>query len=881
MFPEICVPAYRRPRRHLPHRAISTCTPQLLACTSDPLHHTNSAAMGVEAFLYAYLLGGVTFLPLLVVAFVYLHPRAELDPSDDDTERQDPHEPSDALKAGEVEEKSGLATYKVGWITVTQEYLESVDEITSSTQSIAETTETRSAYSSLYKLVKNAESNPSSDSTVDGVATSESSDIIDSTNSLNNGTAKGGDKASLKSTHRKHRYYAILKHGNLFLYKNDKLKDVKHVVVLSHQVVSIWPKGLTDTLLFTKYSAILVMKKEWRRKRRLSDNLGTKDEFDDAATISVADVLDPSTDLSPPPGSFYIYCDLNIDKEDWYFALLSASKTDAKPDEYSDLDPSVHAKTLHIQTKHMINLINTLYSSEGQLQTKWLNALIGRVFLSLQQTSVLEDYLKSRIMKKLNKLKTPGFLDKFEINKLHPGNSAPVLSYPNLKEINPNGDVLLSAYVHYHGKMSARIATKLNINLGSRFKPREVDVLLSVTLEKLQGPMLIKIKPPPSGRLWYCFEIEPTMNLKIEPIISSRQFSYNIITNTIEKKFKEGIRDSLVLPHWDDITFYNSSQELYRGGIWDKSVKRKKPPAASPDLREEAGDDQRSLAEESVLTDTISIKSSSSSTKSIGSEKMPGAARLKISNTLNDFSKKIQKKPKAASTIGVMEKNCLSDGSIVGLSPLAQDPGILESQAYGNDPKLNNKRSISTLKKIGNWYFKDEKTAVSAQNEIPYTPPEMILNRRRKSSNLNSQAATPKLNTSSTSKNAPELPQSSSSITPSYDFGQSLSAEHGNTISALFDSRSFRSASTDTEEPVRGEIASSLFTDEGLETASLTKVQLPSDLDYSSSIPGALELNETQETLLAEPVKALRSLHRKPPPTTPPLESFIDEQPFI
>lgn len=859
----------------------------------EPHRNLKLAGMGVLALLYAYLLGGVTLLPLLVAAFFLLHPQIDLAAADDeDDTTPEKHEPHESLKAGEVEEKSGLSTYKVGWITVTQEYLESVDEITSSTQSITEASESKSAYSSLYKLVKNSETtNPSSESTIDGITTSESSDIIDSTNSLNSstGTKAGGDKTPLKSTHRKHRYYAILKHGNLFLYKNDKLKDVKHVIVLSHQVVSIWPKGLTDTLLFTKYSAILIMKKEWCRKRRLSDNF-KKDDFDDNTKISVADVLDPSTDLSPPLGSFYIYCDLNIEKEDWYFALLSASKTDSKPDEYRHLDPSIHAKTLHFQTKHMIDLINTLYSSEGQLQTKWLNAIIGRVFLSLQQTPILEDYLKSRIMKKLNKLKKPGFLDKFEINKLHPGNSAPVLSYPNLKEINPNGDVLLSAYVHYHGKMSARIATKLNINLGSRFKPREVDVLLSVTLEKLQGPMLIKIKPPPSGRLWYCFEIEPTMNLKIEPIISSRQFSYNIITNTIEKKFKEGIKDSLVLPHWDDITFYNSSNELYRGGIWDKGSDRKKPPTqTSPDLRPEVGEDQRSLAEESVLTDTTSIMSSSSSIKSVGSEKGPGNARLKISNTLNDLSKKIQKKPKAASTIGVVEKNCLSDGSMVGSSHLAQDPGSAQSQTFINENKLNSKKSISTLKKIGNWYFKDEKAPASSQNEVPYSPPEMILNRRRKSSNTSSLAATPRLNTPANARNVLDLPKSTSSFTPTYDFGQNFSAGNGNSISALFGSSSWSTAN-EVEDPFKGDDVSSLtnhdsssFADVNLETASsITKEPLPSDLDYSSSIPGALALNHTQETLIAEGSKPQHALHRKPPPSTPPrsftgLESAISE----
>lgn len=58
---------------------------------------------------------------------------------------------------------------------------------------------------------------------------------------------------------KKHRYFGVLKHGNLFLYKDQTIKDVKHVIVLGNYFVSIWPRNLPEPLLFTKYTAIALI----------------------------------------------------------------------------------------------------------------------------------------------------------------------------------------------------------------------------------------------------------------------------------------------------------------------------------------------------------------------------------------------------------------------------------------------------------------------------------------------------------------------------------------------------------------------------------------------------------------------------------------------
>lgn len=672
--------------------------------------------MGLWEYVYAYLLGGITFIPLVLFVFVYLHP----------VETTAEHK-TDSIKAGEVEEtsQSGLETYKAGWLIVTQNYLDLPDLISSSTQSINDSQEAKSAYSSLYKLVQKdisevKQKKPRSTS-FDfggfdlGLTQSEGDNDEDALPDQQKALLQPqglnvSDK--VKSSQRKHRFYAILKHGNLFLYKDESLKDVKHVIVLSGQFISMWPRTLTDSQLFLKSSAIAII-----------DSSKLAEGYDQNRIA--------------PRGTFFVYCDINSMKEDWYFALIRATKqkgTTIPP----LLDPYVFAKTLHFTTDNMMDLISTLYSSEGQLQSKWFNALIGRLFLAFKDTKVLEDYLYTKVSKKLNKIKKPGFLDEFIIKSIYAGDLAPFLSYPKLKEISPGGTVLVSTYMSYKGSFSVQIATKVNINLGARFKPREVDILFKITLKKLEGPMLIKIKPPPSNRIWYTFEVEPSMNIKIEPIISSRQMAYNIITNSIEKKFKDSIKESLVLPNWDDSVFYNTANETYRGGIWDPSPRKEQSSASSTSSTELSP----LRLHESVKEEEEAVALEESDDSSIASRKI--GSRSKLTNTISDLSRRMKKTSQAE----------------------FERPRTVATPTAESDLRdMSDSRSttLNTLKKIGKWYFKENKD----KQDEPYTPPEMISSRRtpRKASLPDFQKQIIESGTSQLSV------RSTHSATPSYEFG--------------------------------------------------------------------------------------------------------------
>lgn len=603
------------------------------------LSHAISFAMGVT-------------LGLISVVFVLFHW----------PQKTTPHSLSqdNSFKAGAVEEndKSGLDTYKAGWLIVSarQDLLGElgVDDV-------------------VYD-----EAMPS---TLD--------DVSNPTPHTN------------RSPPPKQKFYGVLKHGNLFLYKDESQKDVKQVVVLSHHFVSMWPRGTSDALLFTKSSRI--------------------------AIIDPTKVLaDPNASLPVP--SFYIHTEVASDKEDWYLALVRSTKDSDNPISRT-ISPEAHASTLHFKTIHMMSLIQSLHSTEGQLHTRWLNALLGRMFLSFQQTETLQNYLHAKIQKKLQKIKKPAFLDEFIITSIDPGTAAPAISFPLLREISPSGKVVAAATLSYRGGLAIEVSTKANLGvLGSRLKNRDVDVALRITLNSLEGPILVKIKPPPSARLWYTFEKEPLMSLTIEPVIRSRQLSFNIITNSIEKKLKEGIRESVVWPHWDDIAFYDTTSQVYRAGIWEtpSSASTENP---SPSLETRSDADSISDTEVEVMTtdDTSVPKSAKSFHQRKGDLT---ATKAKIADTINDLTKRVQKTKPAdsvASTLGSSSKT---------------------AQAY------------SSFKKMNKWYYKEDKP----EPQEVYTAPEMISNRRipRK---LSSASFSSMASAESASLMAPSI--------PSYDFSKS------------------------------------------------------------------------------------------------------------
>ncbi len=331
-------------------------------------------------------------------------------------------------------------------------------------------------------------------------------------------------------------FYIVLRHGHLLLYDSASQMEVRHVISLAHHSISLcegpMPDGeetlLKDGELFIKRTAIVLMPTEMP-----NGHLQSK---------------------SAAPKPFYLFSTLCSEKEDFYHALL-----------YTRPSPPV---PLPLDANDTIKLQSTLHSTSLTAETRALNALVGRVFLGIYHTPWLENLIQSKVEKKISRVQKPAFLDNLTVKSISLGDAAPVLSNPRLRDLNISGDTTIAFDVKYNGGIQLTISALAKIDLGQRFKTRTVDLVLATSLRRLQGHMLVRIKPPPSNRIWFCFESPPDMDVKVEPVVSQRKISYTFILRAIEDRIRAVVTETLVKPNWDDVPFFDTSQQQVRGGIW-------------------------------------------------------------------------------------------------------------------------------------------------------------------------------------------------------------------------------------------------------------------------------------------------------------------------
>ncbi len=349
------------------------------------------------------------------------------------------------------------------------------------------------------------------------------------------------------------------RHGHLMLYDDAEQLEVRHVISLEHHDVSIYggPAEIPEGELWIKRNAICLT----RNKRAA------------AATQT----------MSLP---FFLFSENCSEKEDFYFALL---KNKEKIPGSKDSPPVPQ----EYEIKDIITLVQKLHSSEEHLQTRWLNALMGRLFLSMYKTPELEASIRKKMTKKISRVKKPNFITKLVLQKIDMGEGAPFITNPRLKDLTVDGDCTAEADLKYSGNFRIEIAATARLDLGSRFKAREVELILAVVVNKLEGHGLIRFKPPPSNRVWVTFESMPNLDLKIEPIVSSRQITYNIVLRAIESRIREVVAETLVLPFWDDIPFLNTTAEQFRGGVWKREVR----PAQPVEIKQEMPEDEAEAGE--------------------------------------------------------------------------------------------------------------------------------------------------------------------------------------------------------------------------------------------------------------------------------------------
>ena len=277
-------------------------------------------------------------------------------------------------------------------------------------------------------------------------------------------------------------------------------------------------------------------------------------------------------------------------------------------------DCGTHPSPLKFDTPDLVKLVQQLHASEENLHTRWINALIGRVFLGLYKTSQVKEFIANKITKKIARVPKPALISSVTLRSIDMGTLPPFLTNPKLKELTVDGELVVEADISYKGNFRIEIAAIARIDLGARFRAREVTLVLATILKRLDGHLLIRIKPPPSNRLWITFETPPRMEVSAEPIVSSRQITYGVILRAIESRIREVVNETLVLPNWDDMPFTDTLAQAIRGGIWEDDVKEKEQDtqkAHQDDIAlENATIDAERLDEKADAVSHLSIPSS-------------------------------------------------------------------------------------------------------------------------------------------------------------------------------------------------------------------------------------------------------------------------------
>ncbi|TKW56726.1 putative PH domain-containing protein [Colletotrichum tanaceti] len=497
--------------------------------------------MGVwTSFIFTYLLGGLTFLPLVILvvlvhAYLTLPYRQDANTTRDVADVDDSSgfivQPGDdltgleAVKALAKDDTPTNTTIKrsaqdndvaAGYFAVCREYTpmginaKPIERATP-TGSTTVAPPSQSVYQTMYRSIFERKPIPGP---------------LDNRNGLSQRPKNAGNV-----------FYVVLRHGHLMLFDDDEQLEVRHVVSLLHHDISIYSGGdvTPEGELYIKRNALCLSRRT--------------DEPE----------VGPDSRLSKP---FYLFSENCSAKEDFYFAMLrnqeqnfSAERKAPRPKQF--------------EVKNIIALVQKLHSSEEHLSTRWLNAMIGRVFLGIYKTADLEHFIREKLTKKIARVKRPSFLTNIAIRGIETGESAPIITNPRHKDLNVEGECVMEADFRYTGNFRIEVAATARIDLGARFKVREVDLVLAVVLKKLEGHMLFKIKPPPSNRIWLSFQSMPKMEMTIEPIVSARQITYTIILRQIENRIKEVIAETLVQPFWDDMPFFNTEHKKWRGGIWE------------------------------------------------------------------------------------------------------------------------------------------------------------------------------------------------------------------------------------------------------------------------------------------------------------------------
>lgn len=508
-------------------------------------------------------------------------------------------------------------------------------------------------------------------------------------------------------------YYAVVRGGQLQLFVDEGDAEPVYVVVVPKYLVMIWPAGLKESHLYLqKYPIALIDR---------ADPLGVPALEKMVAKNGRNGSAD--TELAFPKAALYIYVDNPVQKEDLYFALIRESQYTnyaLKPGSVSDYanvdlgtrDPSIMARPLRAKKQEIKLLQNSVWGNQSSENMAWFNAMIGRLFLGLKDSDWALKYAIRTLAKKLDSIsRSNDIIGKVEILEIYTGAAAPVFSNVKLKELTSEGQIHVASQVSYTGGFKVRIAAKVKLAAVSTITAVEIPVELVACLKSFNGTVMLLIKPPPSERVWYCFEAMPDIDLDVEPAIYDTQISLSMATNYLKTKIIDGVRSSLVFPYMQDIAFFDTHDQFYRGGVWRTPEMESLKPDS--EMKKEVFVNHKEEArkqKEKKEEDRLTVRRRSSRASSMGS----------ATSTLRKLKGDSETKESTHS-----RNNSASSESPVFAPLKSSFSGNDLDRVISNTSKVTVVEGVSKIRKFGSW-LKKHAIPEPLKMEEPFEPVETL-----------------------------------------------------------------------------------------------------------------------------------------------------------
>ena len=377
-------------------------------------------------------------------------------------------------------------------------------------------------------------------------------------------------------------FFAVLKDSVLFLYEDEGTNEYWAAIDMSSHNVSIYYPAndtgdsigatectpMLDGELFSRRNSILLRARPSEEDRVGSKTVavppsvtedmavGTTDEVPEAASENetgasgdipqeapkltdeneaAADQATTREEAFDQTRPWFLFIRGMSQMEDWYLALQHASTNSPGVPRLTPLLPVFSSTDMDV-------LVTTLDHQADPIPMRWLNALIGRLFFGVYRTARIEEFIMSRVRRKLAKIKRPSFLTDIMVREASVGSTPPMFSKPMLKELTKEGEASVELGFHYKGEFKIIVEATATINLGPRFKSYAVKILLAIVLKEIDGNLLLRMKTPPSNRIWYAFTSTPKLELEVQPVVSDRQIKWSMILKPIESMLKDAVR---------------------------------------------------------------------------------------------------------------------------------------------------------------------------------------------------------------------------------------------------------------------------------------------------------------------------------------------------